>query len=407
MITILINYNPWTQHSASSNRWLTLIHGLAALQVEVRTIIYGGYSSKNEIDAWGQQGNYNNVSYEYVLPIIVEGYWKVRFYNYLGQYFNKNKVINRLSKALIGTKDIIWTDTTLLGFELAYILKKQNPQRILFTEMSEFLDIHLYNKGNFLQRFIDNRRQRFFEQKAYHIYDGMALMTKTLIRHYKSFPLPHPVLLHLPMTVDLERFDTKFNPLPEFKKPFIAFVGVMNDAKDGVSILIQAFQKICDKYPLYNLYLVGPWNYDTPFHLSLINEFHLTDRVFWMKGYPRDQIPVIISHADILVLPRPNSKQAQGGFPTKLGEYLATGNPVCSTRVGEIPDYLVDNESVFFADPGSVDSFACSLDRALSNPQNASIVGKNGRHIAEKEFNKDVQTRKLYEFLCCLNERNN
>ncbi len=59
----------------------------------------------------------------------------------------------------------------------------------------------------------------------------------------------------------------------------------------------------------------------------------------------------------------PDSKQAQGGFPTKLGEYLATGNPVCATTVGEIPDYLVDGESVYFAVPGSVDSFADAMLR--------------------------------------------
>jgi glycosyltransferase involved in cell wall biosynthesis len=205
------------------------------------------------------------------------------------------------------------------------------------------------------------------------------------------------------MTVDLERFQGVRDPLPEIQSPYIAFVGVMNDAKDGVSNLIKAFHSIKDKFPSHKVYLVGGWNYDTPIHLQLIKDFGLEERVFWMKEYSRDQIPNIICNADLLVLPRPDSKQARGGFPTKLGEYLATGKPVCATRVGEIPDYLTDNESVFFAKPGSVQSFAEAMEKALSDYENAKRVGANGRMVAEKHFNKDIQARKLLFFLNELN----
>jgi glycosyltransferase involved in cell wall biosynthesis len=65
---------------------------------------------------------------------------------------------------------------------------------------------------------------------------------------------------------------------------------------------------------------------------------------------------------------------------------------------------LVDNESVFFAEPGSVASFAAAMDRALSNPILAKNVGLNGRKVAEKEFNKDVQAKILYDFLIQLQQ---
>ena len=39
-------------------------------------------------------------------------------------------------------------------------------------------------------------------------------------------------------------------------------------------------------------------------------------------------MPQILTDASILALARPNNVQSQNGFPTKLGEYLATGNPV-------------------------------------------------------------------------------
>ena len=113
----------------------------------------------------------------------------------------------------------------------------------------------------------------------------------------------------------------------------------------------------------------------------------------------KDQIPDFINNASLLVLSRPDSHQAQGGFPTKLGEYLATGNPVCVTKVGEIPEYLEDNVSAFMATPGDVDSFADAMDRALSNLEQAKKVGQKGREVAEKEFNSETQARRLHEFL--------
>ncbi len=398
-VFICISFNPYCHHNASSSRWLTLIEGIASLGTKVHLFIFGGFYSIREKQIFGIRGERSNISYEYILPVLIHGYWQVRYFYYLGHFMRDRGVKRELMNRIKCEKGIVWTDSSIMGFSIAVKLKRQCRGMKIFVEMSEYLDIHRYNKGNFIQRWQGDAKQRLFEQKAYFAYDGIALMTQTLMKHYQNFPKPHPKLLHLPMTVDLERFESPKESFPEFQSPYIAFVGVMNDAKDGVSNLIKAFNSIKEKFPLHRVYLVGGWNYDTPIHLQVIKDFSLEKRVFWTKEYPKDAIPSIICNADLLVLPRPDSKQAQGGFPTKLGEYLATGKPVCATRVGEIPNYLKDNESVFFAEPGSVESFAEAMDRALNDNENAMRVGANGRKVAEEYFNKDVQAKKLYDFL--------
>jgi len=37
--------------------------------------------------------------------------------------------------------------------------------------------------------------------------------------------------------------------------------------------------------------------------------------------------------------------------------------------------------------------------RALSNPDEAKRIGLNGRKVAEKHFNKDIQAKILFDFL--------
>ena len=398
-ISVIIDNNPWLQNTADANRWLTLINGLCKQKVQIKLHIYGGYHSEKEANDWGKKGSKNNINYKYIKPKLIKGYWNLRFNNYIGFSLRQKRIIKRLSEDIKNENEIIWTDSSIFSFKLAVYLKKNQINQKLFLELSEFLDIYSCNKGNILQRLKGFNRQKYFENKAINSYDGLAFMTKTLLLHYKKYMKHSPKLLHLPMTVDLDRFNKDVDTLVEFKKPYVAFVGVMDDAKDGVNVLIKAFHEIAKDYPKLKLYLIGGWNYDVPAHQELINELKLKDRVCWVGEYPRDSIPSIICNAKLLVLPRPDSKQAQGGFPTKLGEYLATGRPVCATTVGEIPEYLEDKKSVFFAEPGSVTSFVNAMSNALKNDEQANNVGEQGKKAAELYFNKKTQSNTLYSFL--------
>ena len=67
--------------------------------------------------------------------------------------------------------------------------------------------------------------------------------------------------------------------------------------------------------------------------------------------------------------------------------------------MGELPNYLVNNESIFFAEPGSIDSFTHAMEQALKNPEKANNIGLEGKKVAEKNFNKTIQSKKLYNFL--------
>lgn len=396
-LIIIVKYNPYLESSASANRWRSLIEGLTKLHVEICIYIFGGYQSENEFKSINISEKYINISIIYITPRVLQGYWRKRYHTYIGERLNERCLMEQIIEEIRNKEGIVWTDSSLFSFRLAVYLNKLQPNRILFLELSEYLDIHKYNKGNFLQNCLGNARKKYFEEKAFYAYNVIALMTKTLYRYCESFPEPLPQLLHLPMTVDLDRFSKKLELLPNYQQPYIVFVGVMVDAKDGVSLLIRAYKMISKEFPKHKLFLIGGWNYDTPIHQKLIEELQLEGRVIWQGELNRDYIPPILKNAELLVLPRPDSKQAMGGFPTKLGEYLATGNPVCATKVGEIPDYLVDGESIYFAEPGSVESFAKAMYRALINPTEAKKIGENGRLVAEKHFNKDIQARILVD----------
>lgn len=400
-LTAIFYENPYYGNSASCNRYQSLLDGLSKHGMNIKIIITGGFQNKQEFRERKFNRYFNTI---YVSKLYNGNIWFRRINKYIVEPLI-SIIVSKVVVEIIKKRkpDFIWIDTNYYSLKITKEIK-ENTNSFIFTEISEFLNTCNYAQYTVIQKIYATRREKYFNEVAINCYDSIVLMTRTLIKHFKNNYPNCPYLLHLPMTVDLDRFKEKETSLKEFLKPYIVFIGAMDDSKEGISILINAFNIIKNEFSDYKLYLLGPWNYDTPSHIELIKELKLTDKVHWLGEYKRDQIPNILLNANLVVLPRPDSKQAQGGFPTKLGEYLATGNPVCATSVGEIPDYLVDGESVFFANPGSAVSFADAMRRALNNLDKAKSIGSNGRKVAEIHFNKDVQAKKLSEFLLSTNK---
>ena len=395
-IAFLCQYNPYIETSATANRIRGLVEGLSILGHHITLVVAGGQLKQNEAKCFVSE--YPNIKVVYISFAnhyngIIGRLNTYFFYNW-HTLRSKRKFRKMISHEIF---DIIWLSNN--GCILNIFLKLSDSIKAkTLIELNEYNDIYKVASGNLLQRRMGLKGNKNFIE-AVHRIDLFAVMTETLIAHYKQLAKPEAQFLHLPMTVDLTRFVKVKYEANEYRYPYIAFTGTMNNQKDGVDILIKSFAVIAEKYPELHLYLAGFWHYDVPAQEKLIKEFGLADRIHHIGVLDRDSIPPFVSNAALLALSRPDTHQAQGGFPTKLGEYLATANPVCVTRVGEIPLYLKDNESAFLATPGDVNSFADAMDRALCNEENAKQVGANGRKVAEEHFNAAVQSKRLADFL--------
>lgn len=393
-ILLLRNYNPFSESGASANRFIGLINGLFREGHHVTIGVTGGLVRKDE------DKNLQYCENCEVVYLSLSNHYNGklgRLNTYFFDYFHFLKAGCALRKLLGRKYDVLWLTNhgNVLRLYLKYFGRFKGKTLI---ELNEFNDIYkLESQGNFLQRRVAVRDDKVF-QKAVGKIDLFAVMTNTLLAYYQKMAKPDAKFMLLPMTVDLSRFENVTNEV-NYQRPYIAFTGAMANHKDGVDVLIQAFDKISKNHPEYHLYLAGPWHYDVAGQDEMIKKLNQEDRIHRLGVLQRDAIPAFVCNASLLVISRPDSHQAQGGFPTKLGEYLATGNPVCVTRVGEIPDYLEDNVSAFMANPGDVDSFADAMERALTDNENAKHIGANGRQVAEKHFSAEVQSKRLAEFL--------
>ena len=201
------------------------------------------------------------------------------------------------------------------------------------------------------------------------------------------------------MTVDASRF--KDIKKQQVKDRYIAYCGTASNNKDGVDELIKAFAIVAEKIKDIKLYIIGrtPSQKDEAGNIALIERLGLRERIVFQGLIPAEKMPQLLKNAEVLALDRPDSLQAKHGFPTKLGEYLLTQNPVVVTKVGDIPKFLTDGKTALLSEERNAAEFATQLIWALEHPVEAAEIGQKGAQVALKEFNSEIETRKMIDVI--------
>jgi glycosyltransferase involved in cell wall biosynthesis len=225
-------------------------------------------------------------------------------------------------------------------------------------------------------------------------FDGIYVITDALKSYFSKQTRGKIPLSIINMIVDPQRFQCKKSS--NGSERIITYCGTLNNGKDGVLILIKSFANLINEFPKMKLRLIGAVSKDVTGNKIdlLLKELKIENKVIITGALKRDEIPPLLCDSYILALARPSSKQAEGGFPTKLGEYLATGNLVVVTNVGEIGRFLVDKKNAFVSDPDSIEQFSQKLREALLT-NNGAQIGIEGRKLAFSEFNYLTQAKKL------------
>ena len=100
-----------------------------------------------------------------------------------------------------------------------------------------------------------------------------------------------------------------------------------------------------------------------------------------LAGERRD-VPDLLAAADVFVLP-----SSSEGMPVSVLEAMAAGLPVVASRVGGVPEEVVDGETGLLVRPGDAAALAAALDSLLGDANVRRRLGAAGRLRAEQAFN--------------------
>ncbi len=311
--------------------------------------------------------------------------------NYKHIYKGKNKLYSLISLFSI--------------FSYLYQLKKQKFKvAIIYGNLIKFdiitpiirlFGFRLILERNELPYVFDKGLKRkinsfFYKNLILPLFDAFFTVSSNLGKYYNSHIKSKIDPLIIPFMVDIDEFDVDF-----VEGEYILYCGTLEKEQNGIDILIDAFKIIAKKYQNIDLKLFGFCSNQRLTELRTTTELYgLKDRVTIQVGIKRPQLIRYMKGAKILALAKPDHEQAGSSFPSKLGEYLATGVPIVTTNVGEISRYLTNEANVFFAKSPSAVDFASKLIYVLEHYKEAKIVSNNGLMFV-KEYDYRVQAKHL------------
>ncbi len=370
---------------AYTNRILAFAKGFAQLKCTVTLlIIYPGRNNTAE-----SKGNIDGFNYIFCTGLKRPSGKFAKKITGVSGIINMIKVLRVIHKRQSIDAVITFSQNYLQNFPIFLFTRITNT--LFIRENNEFPKCIIRRGHRKLFVF-----ERLFFKFVNRFYDGYIFISKTLADYNRSLlPKNIPILI-VPIIVDNERFTIQVD-----RENQITFCGNLCSEKDGLSYLLDAFSAIHSSHPDYRLILIG----DTSEQVNLqrikdqVVKLGITQKVIFTGFIPRENIPTLLLKSSLLVLSRPETIQTMGGFPTKLGEYLATGRPVLITSVSDIPQYIIHGRNGFLATPGSVTDFASKMDNILTSYEQSIQIGIAGKELTKTIFNFRFQSERVISFI--------
>lgn len=360
---------------AARNRILSYSKLLVKRQLRCNILITKPTEKKGEVLNYDITGMIDGVYYEYISQTTI---WPDK-----RERYKKLKIIIR-SFIILLLRLFSKKPKVVIVYSYSYAVKQ------LLTVLRLFLKYRLFYEETEYPKVFKLSKNKLFRKiycKQFKKADGMVVISQILYRYYKDLGVKN--IYHFPMTVDLSRFE--FPGSKKYTTNYFVYSGGSGGfLRDGLMDIIKAFKIFNDKLIGYELHIIGNIEKNNPIYINIINfirENKLDNYVSFKGRKSNDEIPFILRNACGLIMAPPSDFES-GGFPTKLGEYLASGTPVICTRVSEIGDFLNENNS-FLMEPGNIKGIASAMLNIVNDKIRSNEIGKNGAALAKEMFNAE------------------
>lgn len=220
--------------------------------------------------------------------------------------------------------------------------------------------------------------------------DGFIAISNGIYNQYTKYKKP---ILILTNSAPIKHISQK----AQFSSPMrIIYTGTYAP-KDGLIYLLEGFNKLTKREGnIAELILIGRENGITTQMKHIISQ----NKHIKQLGYVSDEILADLQlSADLLCMTRCNSNFANYGFPFKLSEYMATGNTILATAVGDVPIYIKNRINGLLIPPNNSEAIYEAIKYAYNNQKECIQMGKNGLNTIKESFDVEKNGLSLLNFI--------
>ena len=156
-----------------------------------------------------------------------------------------------------------------------------------------------------------------------------------------------------------------------------------------VEDVVEIFARVLGEIPS-RLVLVGDGP-DLPRARAKVEELGIRDRVVFLGEYT--PVQELLSCSDLFLLP-----SGSESFGLAALEAMACGSPVVASRVGGLPEVIIDGETGYLCEVGDIDEMAAASIRILSDDKHRKELSDAGRAFAVKHFSSECIVPQYEEY---------
>ena len=171
----------------------------------------------------------------------------------------------------------------------------------------------------------------------------------------------------------------------------IMYVGTLGPSNDFSNVL-EAAKKLQDEDNI-KFTIAGSGELASKISQTVKN-YNIKNVDFIEESIKHDNVPLWLDRADALVLPLRRGF-GDTSFPSKLGEYLATGRPVVCSADGALANTLGASNVSLIVTPGDNEELVQAFLRLRKDLRLSDQIGSNGRAYAHEHFSFDSFQKKV------------
>ncbi|MEN6426440.1 MAG: glycosyltransferase [Phycisphaerales bacterium] len=165
-----------------------------------------------------------------------------------------------------------------------------------------------------------------------------------------------------------------------------------------MSELAVAAEGLLHRYPRLKLVCVGDGPARDRF-VGLANRIGRADAVVLTGHVPPDEVPLFLHASDFLVLPSYSE-----GLPQAVLEAMNCGLAVVATRVGGVPEAVLDGRTGLLVEPKTTEQLRDAMERMIVDEAFRVGAGREGLTRVREVFDSERNARRFAEALKSLAE---